>query len=70
MTGPDIIRWRKHLGLSQIAAARALGMSPAGLRNLEKGITVIRKPVQLACAALALGIKDYTGPAENLEGEG
>ena len=63
MTGPDFIRWRKHLGLSQIAAARALGMSPAGLRKLEKGQTGIRKVIRLACAALALGVKDYDGPA-------
>ena len=63
MTGPDFIRWRKHLGLSQIAAARALGMSPAGLRKLEKGQTSIRKVIRLACAALALGVKDYDGPA-------
>lgn len=62
MTGPDFIRWRKHLGLSQIAAARALDMSPAGLRKLEKGKTPIRKIIRLACAALALGIQDYNGP--------
>lgn len=63
MNGLDLIRWRKHLGLSQIAAAHALGMSPAGVRKLEKGKSPIRKPVRLACAALALGIQDYDGPS-------
>ena len=62
MTPSDIIAWRKHLGLSQTAAAQALGMSTAGLRKLEKGESKIRKPVRLACAAIALGIEDYHGP--------
>ena len=62
MTGPDLIRWRKHLKLSQIDAARALNMTPGGLRKLENGKSPVRKVISLACAAIAMGITDYDGP--------
>lgn len=53
--------WRRHLGLSQTAAADALGVSPRMVVYYEAGRD-IPKPVELACAALALGIRSYDGP--------
>jgi len=51
--------WRKRLGLSQRGAADALGLSLRAVQNYESGLREIPKPVALACAAVALGLKDY-----------
>lgn len=68
MTPTAFRAWRKHMGLSQKAAAEALGISPrmvgyyeAGKRDDGRAVD-IPKPVRLSCAALALGISDYSGP--------
>jgi transcriptional regulator with XRE-family HTH domain len=57
------------MGLTQQAAADALGISKPsidlyefGRRRDDNRPVVIPKPVELACAALALGIKSYKGP--------
>lgn len=69
MTPDQFKAWRKHLNLSQPAAANVLGISPASVYNYEKGErsedgrpVVIPKTVELACAAVALGIMYYQGP--------
>ena len=62
MTGNDVVRWRRHLGLQQKTAARMLGMTPNGLRKVEQSRKPIRKTIRLACAAIALGLSDYDGP--------
>jgi transcriptional regulator with XRE-family HTH domain len=51
--------WRKRLGLSQRGAADALGLSFRAYQNYESGFRPIPKPVALACAAVALGLKEY-----------
>lgn len=68
MTPAQFKTWRKRHGLSQTAAATALGVSLSTVRLYEKGSrwedgrpVVIPKHVRLACAALALGLKDYEG---------
>jgi transcriptional regulator with XRE-family HTH domain len=59
MIPPTLKEWRKRLGLSQLGAANALGISLRAFQNYESGERYIPKPVALACAAIALGLKEY-----------
>jgi transcriptional regulator with XRE-family HTH domain len=61
--------WRSHMGLSQQDVADALGISKGSIQLYERGArredertVIIPRTVELACAALALGIKQYDGP--------
>lgn len=62
--------WRKSLGFNQREAAEALGVSVASVMLYEAGrrrdgdrrAVTIPKTVALACAAVALGIREYGGP--------
>jgi len=63
MTHDDLKQWRSDMGLSQRAAAAALGMSLPAYQALERGAsfstgkpTTIDRRTELACAALAAGI--------------
>jgi transcriptional regulator with XRE-family HTH domain len=57
---PSTLReWRKRLSLTQGEAASALGLSPRAYQNYEMGERPVPKPVALACAAVALGLKEY-----------
>jgi transcriptional regulator with XRE-family HTH domain len=69
MRPKDFKRWRKSLGLSQKAAADALGLKRRVVQYYEKGeregkSVAIPKSVRLACYALNEGISDYHGPRE------
>lgn len=65
---PDQFKaWRKHMAWSQQEAADALGVSRNTVFLFERGEregrpVEIPKTVELACAALALGIRSYEGP--------
>lgn len=66
MSPADFTAWRKRLGLTKIAAAEALGISPESIANYEKGRrsdskkpVLIPKVVALACGAVAYGLKPY-----------
>lgn len=58
MTETPIARWRARMGLSQRAAAEALGMSLSGYQEQERGAGFDGRPREaprvllLACAAL------------------
>ena len=67
MSPADFLAWRKHMSLSQRAAAQALGVTLATLQAWERGRSFqTDKPVEidrrtaLACAALAAGIEEWT----------
>lgn len=68
MTPTQLKAWRKHLGYSQQAAAYLLGISVSSVKIYERGkrwdgrSAEIPLTVELACAALALGITHYSGP--------
>ena len=69
MTNDEFKAWRKHMGYSRAEAARMLGVSSGSVELYERGRrrederpVVIPKPVELACAALALGMTSYSGP--------
>lgn len=53
MTAAILKSWRLRLGLSQKAAAEALGVSLRMLQYYESGDMPIPKTVALACAAVA-----------------
>lgn len=67
MTAEEFKRWRGSLGWSQAEAAKALDISVKMLSLYERGFryenngapVVIPKTVELACAALAMGIHHY-----------
>jgi transcriptional regulator with XRE-family HTH domain len=69
MSPAEFRAWRKHMGWSQQEAADALDLGKSSVELYERGSrrddnrpVVIPKTVELACAALALGIRSYSGP--------
>lgn len=69
MTNDQFKSWRKHMGYSMVEAAKMLGISTGSVELYERGArrednrpVLIPKPVELACAALALGMTSYEGP--------
>ena len=56
MSAESFKTWRARLGLSQQAAAEALGISKRMLIYYEQGQHAIPRTVALACAALAYGL--------------
>lgn len=69
MTSEQFKAWRAYMDLSQQGAADMLGLSKGSVELYERGRrhednrpVVIPKTVELACAALALGIRSYDGP--------
>ena len=62
-TETAIARWRSRMGLSQRAAAAALGMSLSGYQEQERGAGFDGRPrkpsraLLLACAAIEAGIQ-------------
>ena len=63
MTPAALRTWRKHLGLSQKAAAEAIGKSRAMYQRYEMGMDPVPLTMELACAAVALGVRRYAGPS-------
>lgn len=63
MTAEDLKAWRKRLGFrSQGKAAAVLGCSKRAYFNYENGREIPRY-IELACAAVALGITELPRPA-------
>lgn len=59
MTPATLKAWRQRLGMSQQKAAGALGISKRQYQNYEWGRAAIPRAIELACAALALGLTAY-----------
>ena len=66
MTAEDFKAWREHMGLSQVKAAEALGISKSSVENYERGArpedgrpVLIPRPVALACSALSRGLDEW-----------
>jgi len=64
MTGAQLKAWRKFMKLSQRRAAHDLGYSRRHFQDMEEGTEPVRRSVELACAAMALGITCYNGPED------
>lgn len=54
MRPEDFKAWRKHLGLTQAATAKELGITRRAVIYYEQGARVIPKVVMLACKALEM----------------
>ena len=70
MTPEQFKAWRTRRGQTQAEAARSLGLSKGSIELYEAGQrrddgrpVLIPKTVELACAALELGITSYDEPA-------
>lgn len=48
----SVFGWRQRLGLSIAAAARALGVSPGTIRDMEEGRSEVSRRTVLACMYL------------------
>ena len=57
MTPADLRAWQAHMGLTQLAAAQALGVSLATYKRWLVG--EVPRTTELACAALAAGLVDW-----------
>ena len=71
MTPDQFKSWRHHMQFSQREASEALGVSKGSVELYEHGArrddgraVVIPKTIELACAAIALGVKYYDGPQQ------
>ena len=72
MTPTQFRAWRDWMGISQTKAADFLGVSPrtiflweTGHRGADRRPVLVPKTVELACAALAQGVRDYSGPSHS-----
>ena len=68
MTPDDLRAWQAHMGLSQRAAAQALGVTHAAYGAWALGRTPIDTRTALACAALAAGLGPW-GLASGLQSQ-
>lgn len=59
MTPAGLIDWRKRHGLTQAAAAEALGCGRRSLQLWENGTNEIPRYIGLACTAVSLGLTEY-----------
>jgi DNA-binding XRE family transcriptional regulator len=71
MTHEELKAWRKWMGWSQRTAAQALGISRASVQLYEldssrEEALPVPKPVELACYALARGVRSYSGEAPSI----
>lgn len=57
MAPADLRAWQAHMGLTQRAAADALGVTQAAYSRWVTGVTSIDVRTGLACAALAKNLK-------------
>lgn len=75
MTKEQFRAWRKAMKLTQTGAARALDLNRNTIELYERGsrrdnpnhVVSIPRTVELACAALMLGIHRYSGPDEGTQ---
>ena len=59
MTPADLRTWQARQGLTQQAAANALGMSLSGYKKLVLGLTAADQRTALACAAVDAGMSPW-----------
>ena len=62
MTPADLKAWQAQMGLTQDAAAEALGMSLSGYKKLVGGVCRIDLRTALACAAIAADLQPWSTP--------
>jgi transcriptional regulator with XRE-family HTH domain len=63
MTREQLKSMRKRLRLSQRALGERLGMTRTSIARYEYGHIPIPRTVELACAAIALGLSEYPSNA-------
>ncbi|MDO4687086.1 MAG: hypothetical protein Q4A92_11125 [Corynebacterium sp.] len=68
MNHKDFDAWMQHMGLTEREAAERLGCTPATVGRMRRGVchttgkpVVVDRRTALACAALAAGLKPWSG---------
>ena len=64
MTGDQLKQWQTHQGLSVVKAAQMLGVSRNAFYVWTRGEQPVPKAVELACAAITLGVRSYPPSSE------
>lgn len=64
MTAESLKAWRERLHFSKTQAARELGCSRQSIYDWEAGTYPVPRYIELAAAAIALGIKAGVGGIE------
>jgi transcriptional regulator with XRE-family HTH domain len=59
MNAKEFTRWRKMMKFSVAQAAEALGVVRQTVYTWERGEVAVPKAVELACAAIVMGVSDY-----------
>lgn len=67
MTGEELRKWRKGIGLSQSEVAERLGLKQNTVSRWERGLCAIRHPVLVASAIALLEERLYAEEAAKLE---
>lgn len=60
MTPSDLRAWQAQMGYTYESAAEALGISRGGYAKQVGGVVPIDRRTDLACAAIAHGIKPWS----------
>lgn len=60
MTPADLRRWQHDMGLTYDTAAKALDVGRQTYSNWVNGRSPIPGPVDLACAAIVVGLDPYS----------
>ncbi len=61
MTGEELSVWREARKLTQAQLSAILGMHRDSIARHERGSGAIPTPIEIACAAITLGVKKYDG---------
>lgn len=61
MNGAEFKTWRESRGMTQADLGKILGMHGDSIARHERSEGAIPKPIEIACAAISLGVKSYSG---------
>jgi hypothetical protein len=70
MTGDQLEQWRVHTGMPVTKVVGVLGVSRNAWYTWVKGTQPVPKAIELACAAVSLGVRSYPPSSSSVEPTG